>query len=190
MFLYPCERTNTSTGQTQAQGNSCEFIRARPFKYLQCQKYFSTSSGLETHLQTHIGEKLFKCLQCPKSFKTPSHLKSHRLHIGVKLFKCSQCPKSFSQLCDPKTHFQTQCPKSFSQSCDLKTHLQTQCPKSFSQSRDPKIHLQTQLQGSLQHGLKSCILPVAELHQFSQNGRPNADVGGLVETRKCGFQLH
>ena len=69
LFLRPCERTDTSAGRKQAQGSSCEFIGARLFKCLQCQKSFSMSGGLETHFRTHKGVKLFKYLQCPKSFR-------------------------------------------------------------------------------------------------------------------------
>lgn len=47
-------------------------------------------------IRTHTKEKNYKCKECDKSFSTSSGLRTHeRRHTGVKDFQCSLCDMSF-----------------------------------------------------------------------------------------------
>jgi len=50
-----------------------------------CDKAFSESGTLSTHMSIHTGEKPFKCLLCDRRFRVLSILRNHtrRVHRNV-----------------------------------------------------------------------------------------------------------
>ena len=49
-----------------------------------CNKMFSQSSHVKSHMQTHIGEKLFSCSLCNKLFASKNGFKKHvRKHTNA-----------------------------------------------------------------------------------------------------------
>ena len=63
-----------------------------------CDKTYSSKSGLRYHKLVHTGLKLYTCEVCGKSFITKKHLKVHTdIHTGVKKYKCDICERCFTQ---------------------------------------------------------------------------------------------
>ena len=56
----------------------------KPFSCMICNKMFSQSSHVKSHMQTHIGEKLFSCSLCNKLFASKTGFKKHvRKHTNA-----------------------------------------------------------------------------------------------------------
>ncbi|KAJ8270866.1 hypothetical protein GJAV_G00120150 [Gymnothorax javanicus] len=138
----------------------------RSFKCAQCERCFSSKSGLSNHLrihtgQTHTAEKPYRCTQCEKCFSWQSDFDKHlKVHSGEKPHRCSHCGKCFSRSSDVRRHQLvhtaerpckcTHCEKSFRSRFSLKNHLKihsgekpfkcSDCGKCFSQSSHLKDH--------------------------------------------------
>ena len=82
--------------------------RSRPHKCKTCEKAFTQSGSLKTHLLTHSGDKSHKCGTCEKAFTQAGNLKTHLLiHSGEKSHKCGKCEKAFTQAGNLKRHLLT-----------------------------------------------------------------------------------
>ncbi|CAH4036976.1 unnamed protein product [Pieris brassicae] len=63
-----------------------------------CDRRFSQSSSVTTHMRTHSGERPYQCRSCKKAFSDSSTLTKHlRIHSGEKPYQCKLCLLRFSQ---------------------------------------------------------------------------------------------
>ena len=53
--------------------------KKKPFSCLDCNKCFSLSGSLKTHLKILTGVKPFACSECEKSFNKKGNLKTHKM---------------------------------------------------------------------------------------------------------------
>uniref|UniRef100_UPI00358F2252 protein krueppel-like n=1 Tax=Myxine glutinosa TaxID=7769 RepID=UPI00358F2252 len=66
----------------------------QPYQCSICDKGFSRSDSLKSHIEIHTGERPHKCLICicDKNFSQNINLKLHmRIHTGGRPYKCSIC---------------------------------------------------------------------------------------------------
>ena len=69
--------------------------RQRNYQCESCEKSFTLSGYLKTHIKTHVGQRNYNCDSCGKSFTTAGSLKTHikTIHTdqwNYKLFKSKE----------------------------------------------------------------------------------------------------
>ena len=80
----------------------------KPYKCKVCDKCFSQSGNLAVHMVIHTGDKPYQCKDCDKCFSCSGNLAVHmRTHTGDKPFQCKVCDKCFSQACSVARHMTT-----------------------------------------------------------------------------------
>ncbi|CAI8023847.1 Zinc finger protein 514 [Geodia barretti] len=84
---YHCSSARRpSPGPPTSRSTSGRTAAKKTFKCPVCQRGFSVSSSVTTHLLMHSGDRPHKCNKCGKGFITCSGLTSHyRTHTGEKL---------------------------------------------------------------------------------------------------------
>uniref|UniRef100_A0A0K0E250 C2H2-type domain-containing protein n=1 Tax=Strongyloides stercoralis TaxID=6248 RepID=A0A0K0E250_STRER len=75
-----------------------------------CNKTYSKTSHLKSHLRSHFGDKPFVCdwQNCTKRFTRSDELQRHRrIHTGEKKFSCEICDKKFIRSDHLSKHLRT-----------------------------------------------------------------------------------
>ncbi|CAG9817304.1 unnamed protein product [Phaedon cochleariae] len=140
--------------------NGDGIINSSDLQCMECNKAFSSKSGLNQHKKTHC-ERKFLCGECGKKFTTKTLLSSHlKTHSGVRPYPCHVCGKSFAQSSSLDKHILVHtgekpvlcilCGKRFAQQSHLIYHMRrhsgekpyrcTYCDKMFSHSGTLKVH--------------------------------------------------
>ncbi len=93
-----CNRNTSRMGVSGEKPHQCEV----------CQKRFSSTSNLKTHLRLHSGQKPYACDLCPAKFTQFVHLKLHkRLHTNERPYTCASCNKRYISPSGLRTHWKT-----------------------------------------------------------------------------------
>ena len=171
-YAYPAEVTSVPSLQTSKGLQNNTKLEAKDIdeqlgtsgnhgsqhECTQCQKSYSTLSGLMKHQQLHCNslsaqqqKKPFTCKYCGKVYISLGALKMH-IRTHTLPCKCKMCGKAFSRPWLLQGHIRThtgekpyQCPsckRAFADRSNLRAHLQThskvkkysctRCPRSFS----------------------------------------------------------
>ncbi len=84
------------------------FAGEKPHQCDVCEKRFSSTSNLKTHLRLHSGQKPYACDICPAKFTQFVHLKLHkRLHTNERPYICPTCSKRYISPSGLRTHWKT-----------------------------------------------------------------------------------
>jgi len=105
------------------------------YKCNDCEKYFSTSHGLEVHVRrTHSSDlKPYPCDLCSKTFGHSLSLAQHRTtHTQERCFQCKTCGKCFKRSSTLSTHLLIH--------SDTRPYSCIHCGKRFHQKSDMKKH--------------------------------------------------
>ena len=101
--------TKTITNQQRIENMLQRLGGKGTFKCRICQQSFRCDRVLQTHMRSHLGEKLYTCEDCGQQFAHASSLCRHRKsHLGEENpYRCDMCDKYFTSSTNLRQHKNT-----------------------------------------------------------------------------------
>ena len=94
--VYSCAQCEKRFSSMSGLNNHTN-IHTGKHRCTECGRCCFTRHHLAVHRRSHSGEKTFECTVCSKRFTMSGHLVAHsRIHSGEKPYKCHVCEKAFS----------------------------------------------------------------------------------------------
>ena len=88
-------KMNPNIKNTEGDTRNKYYTELKILKCSECDKKFSSKSGLDKHFQHHTGQYSYFCSQCNKGFNNSYNFKEHtRGHEG-RGYSCDFCGKMF-----------------------------------------------------------------------------------------------
>ena len=105
--MWPLTESLSSSSSTATiREPSNKNLRGYPCS--ECDRVFTHSSNLKTHMRIHSNVKPYTCSICDKTFRYSQNLTVHlRHHQGDKRFKCPECNSQFLTNSNLKSHMNT-----------------------------------------------------------------------------------
>ncbi|XP_064093163.1 zinc finger protein 595-like [Macrobrachium nipponense] len=163
---------DTATGgDSDLEGDKCESLLQSPsttkknlYTCNLCDRVFTSSGNLNSHIQVHSAGKPFSCPICHKGFAEKKTLEAHKyLHTGKKPFQCPVCGREYLTKksmtlhhrlhSEGKSHICEVCGKGFAYNYLMNLHKRVHtgekpyacefCDKAFTRSGKLRSHLRT-----------------------------------------------
>ena len=146
--------------------------KEKPFKCDHCNASFPHGNTLTAHLRSHTGEKPYKCPECKACFAQKSNLTAHvRIHTGEKPFICDTCSLGFRQASHLRAHKRTH--------NNERPYSCLECNKCFTQNSALNRHMRTHIRAN-QPSSKSTQVNIEEVVSNTINNTKKS-----IDSTKC-----
>uniref|UniRef100_A0A182J0S8 Uncharacterized protein n=1 Tax=Anopheles atroparvus TaxID=41427 RepID=A0A182J0S8_ANOAO len=104
---YGCDLCDKKFSSSTTLNSHMKCHTPRKYECGTCKEMFARLENLKRHIRLRHGEASYQCELCPKKFKTRENLTAHtRTHTGEKPYKCrtESCDKRYVNIGDRRRH--------------------------------------------------------------------------------------
>ncbi|KAL1380538.1 hypothetical protein pipiens_014116 [Culex pipiens pipiens] len=134
---YPCTVCDKRFSSTTILNSHMKCHAPKQYQCIECGEKFARSENLKRHIRHRHAEATFCCSYCPHKSKTREALNQHeRSHTKEKPFECRSegCQKRYASICDRRRHEMASHTGERPHQCD-------HCTASFVRKRQLTIHV-------------------------------------------------